>query len=100
MSVLDFFAVLDFPTSVTQDRDFFGVSVELVIPTAMELSDWRGLGGLLPPHTRQGVSQWDHLLGRQKQSCHFRFRCGQHDILHYLGDGEERSIPTGDGVFF
>ena len=33
----------------SQDRDFFGISVELVIPTAVELLDWRGLGGCFHP---------------------------------------------------
>ena len=33
----------------SQDRDFFGISVELVIPTAVELSGWRGLGGCFHP---------------------------------------------------
>ena len=54
-----------------------------------------GAWGFLPPHLRQGVSQWDHLLGRQKQDCHFRFHCGLHDILHYLGDGEEGPFQRG-----
>ena len=33
----------------SQDGDFFGISIELVIPTAVELSDWRGLGGCFHP---------------------------------------------------
>ena len=33
----------------SQDHDFFGISVELVIPTDVELSDWRGLGGCFHP---------------------------------------------------
>ena len=33
----------------SHDLDFFGIKVELVTPTAVELSDWSGLGGCFHP---------------------------------------------------
>ncbi len=55
---------------------------------------------LRPTHFDEGLTEGDHFLGCGVECTKFGFGSRRHDKLHYLGDGENRTIVLGEGVVF
>jgi hypothetical protein len=67
------------------------------MPTAVELSVWMGMHGCGQPIL---MRVGDHFLGCGVESAEFSFGDRRHDKLHYLGDGENRTVVLGEGAVF
>jgi hypothetical protein len=59
-----------------------------------------GHAWLRPTHFDESLMEGDHFLGCGVESAGFGFGSRRHDKLHYLGDGENRTIVLGEGVLF
>jgi hypothetical protein len=53
---------------------------------------------LQPTLLDESLMEGDHFLGCGVESTEFGFGGRRHDKLHYLGDGENRTIVLGEGV--
>ncbi len=73
-----------------------------------EVSDVNGSGvvcldgcvWLRPTHFHEGLMEGGDFLSYGVESAKFGFGSRRHDKLHYLGDGESRTIVLGEGVAF
>ena len=59
-----------------------------------------GAFGLGPSHANEGLVMRNHLMGCEKESSKFRFRCRCHNKLYELGNGKHSTVEPREGIVF
>ena len=59
-----------------------------------------GICWLGPTHFDEGLSKGDHFFANEKETAKFCLGGGGHDVTNDIGNGEDRTVMSGDRVVF